>query len=81
MTAMNETLTVTSLAGVAAVSEQLAGWGAETFASGGFPRREMDALRRAGLYTVTLPGRFLDGNGAEYPTACCNSLNWWGAVT
>lgn len=44
------------------LSEQFAEWQAETFAGGGFPRREIDAMRREGLFGVSLPGRALDGS-------------------
>lgn len=43
-------------------------WAPATYADGGYPEREMQALRRAGLLAVTLPGEPLDqqrGHTAE----------------
>lgn len=45
------------------LAHQFAGWAAETHASGGFPEREMEALREAGLLHVTLPGEALEMEG------------------
>ncbi|MBB4079212.1 alkylation response protein AidB-like acyl-CoA dehydrogenase [Lewinella aquimaris] len=42
------------------LTEQFAEWAADTYADGGFPHREIAALRNAGLLYVTLPGQPLD---------------------
>ena len=42
-------------------------WGSDTFAHGGYPQREMNALADAGLLTATVPGGLLEGSPA--PTA------------
>ncbi len=42
-------------------------WAAETYAHGGFPEREMDALRTSGLFAVTLPGEALDQQAGRTP--------------
>ncbi|WP_116126542.1 acyl-CoA dehydrogenase family protein [Lewinella sp. IMCC34183] len=44
---------------VAALRDRLLAWGPSTFAHGGFPEREFDALRQEGLLAVTLPGGVL----------------------
>ena len=43
------------------LSERLASWGAATHAGGQFPHREIDALRQAGFFTISLPGQPLAG--------------------
>ena len=48
------------LRGVQQLRRKFTGWAAETYSSGGYPAREMDALREAGLLHVTLPGEPLD---------------------
>ena len=45
------------------LAHQFAKWGAETHAIGGYPEREAQALREAGLLHVTLPGEALDMEG------------------
>ena len=48
------------LARIRQLQAQFTQWSADTFASGGFPEREISALRTAGLLYVTLPGEPLD---------------------
>ena len=52
---------------LAALLENFRGTGYATFTDGGFPSAEFDALRAAGLLTVTLPGAALDAKGSHTP--------------
>ena len=45
------------------ISSLLRDWSAATFADGGYPRLEMQALADAGLMTCVLPGELLDVEG------------------
>ncbi|NJB86393.1 alkylation response protein AidB-like acyl-CoA dehydrogenase [Lewinella marina] len=47
--------------------QRFAAWAPSTFADGGFPTREMDALRTEGLLGVTLPGAPLDQRHGHTP--------------
>ena len=49
------------------LQQQFADWAADTFASADYPRREMAAVRKAGLLHVTLPGEPLDQRHANTP--------------
>jgi alkylation response protein AidB-like acyl-CoA dehydrogenase len=40
--------------------QRFSDWSATTYADGGYPAREMNALREAGLLSITLPGEPLD---------------------
>ena len=62
MTAITEPLNSSVLAQASAIAELFAGWGADTFATGGYPHREMNTLRKEGFLATTLPGRELDGS-------------------
>ena len=48
----------------AKLTELLRGWAADTFAHGGYPRLEMQALADARLLTCTLPGGLLEGSAS-----------------
>ncbi|THH40563.1 acyl-CoA dehydrogenase [Neolewinella litorea] len=43
-----------------ALVDRFTTWAPSTYADGGFPEREMEELRRAGLLRITLPGEALD---------------------
>lgn len=47
---------------------RFADWSATTYADGGYPAREMTALREAGLLSITLPGEPLDQRYANTAT-------------
>ncbi|MCP9236516.1 acyl-CoA dehydrogenase family protein [Lewinella sp. JB7] len=49
------------------LTARFAEWAADTFSTGGFPQREMSALRKAGLLAVTLPGQPLDLRARHTP--------------
>jgi alkylation response protein AidB-like acyl-CoA dehydrogenase len=46
---------------IATLRRSFGEWAASTYAGGDFPHREMEAIRQAGLLTLTLPGEPLDG--------------------
>lgn len=48
------------LRGVQQLRRKFTDWAADTYASGGYPAREMQAIREAGLLQITLPGEALD---------------------
>ena len=49
------------------LQQQFAKWAPDTFASADYPRREMEAIRQAGLLHVTLPGEALDRRHGNTP--------------
>ena len=65
MTAHPSLLATNVLSRMATLSTRMAAWGAATHAGGGFPHREIDALRKEGFFGVNIPGAVLAGGRAN----------------
>ena len=60
-----------------ALSERMSSWGASTHAAGGFPQREIDALRHGGFFVVNTPDGPLPG-GRDHTPALLQHLKLVG---